>query len=188
MVVSILKGGVLGGLTMFLWGNVSWMLLHWHQASLLSFRNEVAVAQVLIENTPRAGVYVLPHPLKSSPVPVPKGGARAFVAFDSRGLESRGRPIGGGVLVQILGGICLTWLLYPVKKYWGRVFSAGAAGLFASIVADLPNWTWWSFSNNYTAVALIDRTLSGLMAGLVIAWILRDPPIPQKESVYFDKI
>ena len=39
MTTTLVKGTVLGGLALFLWGAVSWMVLPWHQATLLPFAN-----------------------------------------------------------------------------------------------------------------------------------------------------
>ncbi len=44
MLKRLLAGTVLGGLVMFAWGAVSWMLLPWHQPALQSFANEEVVA------------------------------------------------------------------------------------------------------------------------------------------------
>ncbi len=182
MKYALIKGGLLGGLVMFLWGNVSWAVLHWHQSSLRTFKDEAAVAKVLSANAPYRGVYVLPNPLKPAANPggesayAPATGPRAFVAYDDRALDSMARPLGGGLLIQLMGGFCLAWLLVNLRLgYWGRALSGGAAGLFTGIVADLPNWNWWSFSTNYTAVSLVDHTLAGLLAGFVIAWAAQEP-------------
>jgi hypothetical protein len=168
---ALFKGGILGGLTMFLWGMVSWTVLPWNRANLRAFTDEAAVAQVLVANAPVRGVYVVPGPDRAEST-----GPRAFVAFDARDLGVRGRPMGGGLLIQIFGGFCLTWLLIQARMgYWGRVGSAAAAGLFAGIVSDLPNWNWWNFSTGYTITSVVDHTLAGLLAGFVIAWAIQTP-------------
>jgi hypothetical protein len=57
------------------------------------------------------------------------------------------RPMGGSLFINILGALCLTWLLIRVHlPYGGRVLAATAAGVFAGVVADLPAWNWWGFS------------------------------------------
>jgi len=47
------------------------------------------------------------------------------------------------------------------------------AGLAASVISDLPNWNWWGYSAAYTAVNLVDYTLTWLLAGLVIAKVAK---------------
>ena len=174
MLKRLIKGGVLGGLTMFLWGMASWMVFPWNRANLRAFTDESKVAEVLTANAPVRGMYVLPRFDRAPSADAP--GPQAFVAFDERSPGSRARPIGGGLLIQILGGFCLTWLLIKAQLgYWGRVGSATAAGLFAGIVSDLPNWNWWTFSNGFTIASVADHTLAGLLAGMVIAWAIQEP-------------
>jgi hypothetical protein len=38
-----------------------------------------------------------------------------------------------------------------------------------------PNWNWWNFPTGYTVVSVLDHTLAGFLAGLVIAWALQEP-------------
>jgi hypothetical protein len=171
---ALIKGGLLGGLAMFIWGTISWTVLPWRRTSFRTFTDENAVAQILMANAPRRGVYVLPNPFRAGSLPV--DGPQAFVTFDERRPDSRGRPLGGGLLIHLLGAVCLTWLLVQAKLgYWGRVASATAAGLFAGVVSDLPNWNWWNFPTGYTVVSVLDHTLAGFLAGLVIAWTLHAP-------------
>jgi hypothetical protein len=176
MMNALLKGGLLGGLTMFLWANFSWAALPWRRAQIKTFADEAAVAQVLLANAPERGVYVLPNPFHPSGGEASANPPRAFVAFDERSAESMARPMGGGLMIQILGGFCLAWLLIKANLgYWGRGGSATGAGLFAGIVSDLPNWNWWSFPSGYTIVSVVDHTLAGCLAGLVIAWAIQEP-------------
>jgi hypothetical protein len=179
---ALMKGGFLGGLTMFLWGTVSWAVLPWNRANIRTFVDEKAVADVVLANAPVRGVYVLPRFDRSTKDPAM--GPQMFVAFDERSPGSRARPMGGGLMIQILGGFCLAWLLIKAQLgYWGRVGSATAAGLFAGVVSDLPHWNWWSFSNGFTIASVVDRTLAGFLAGLVIAWAIQDPkPVKRSES------
>jgi len=172
---SLIKGGVMGGLAMFLWGMVSWTVLPWHDASFLRLTDEGAVTAALSANAPRRGVYVLPQSTLNDGQ---GAGPRAFIAYDERVPSSMARPMGGSLLINILGALCLTWLLIRVHlPYGGRVLAAVAAGVFAGVVADLPAWNWWGFSTPYTIVSFVDHVLGGLVAGLVIAWVIDDRPL-----------
>jgi len=62
MVKKLLLGTVLGGLIVFAWGAISWMVLPWHAATLQAFTNEAAVSKVIQANAPQPGVYFLPNP------------------------------------------------------------------------------------------------------------------------------
>src|SRR2546428_13605020 len=67
MLKSLLLGGILGGLLLFAWGVVPWMLLPWHLATLEKFKDEAKVAQALTANATKSGVYLLPNVHKHEP-------------------------------------------------------------------------------------------------------------------------
>src|SRR2546427_1340435 len=67
MLKSISLGGLIGGLVLFAWGVVSWMLLPWHLATLEKFKDEAKVAQALTANATKSGVYLLPNVHKHEP-------------------------------------------------------------------------------------------------------------------------
>ena len=121
MMKALIKGGLLGGLAMFIWGTISWTVLPWRRTSFRTFTDENAVAQVLVANAPRRGVYVLPNPFRAGSLPV--DGPQAFVTFDERRPDSRGSsaisPIGiGGIFPPAT----------PSSPSWtipSRVFSPG---------------------------------------------------------------
>lgn len=47
---SLILGGLLGGLPLFVWGSISWMVLPWHLMTLEKFKDEATVAQALSTN------------------------------------------------------------------------------------------------------------------------------------------
>src|SRR5207247_8551108 len=67
MLKSLSLGGLIGGLVLFAWGVVSWMLLPWHLATLEKFKDEAKVAQALTANATKSGVYLLPNVHKHEP-------------------------------------------------------------------------------------------------------------------------
>lgn len=58
------KCALIGGLIVFIWGIVSWMLLPWHMMTTHKFINEEQVAMAIKANAPEDGIYFLPscHP------------------------------------------------------------------------------------------------------------------------------
>jgi hypothetical protein len=67
MLKALSLGGLIGGLVLFAWGVVSWMLLPWHLATLEKFKDEAKVAQALTANATTSGVYLLPNVHKHEP-------------------------------------------------------------------------------------------------------------------------
>jgi hypothetical protein len=185
---SILLGTVLGGLTAFLWSTISWEVLGWHDKPVRSFANEAQITAAISSQQLASGVYLLPKlPSGDGLSPEQAKAAQAaamqqfqkgpimFAAVRSSGFGSFPRAM----LIQLVSLMAaaglLTWLLLQTTglSYRRRVVFLSVAGLTASVIVDLPNWNWWGFSAAYTAVNLIDFTLTWSFAGLVIAKIVK---------------
>jgi hypothetical protein len=180
MFKTLIIGGVVGGLVAFLWTALSWTVLPWHGASLLSFTNEDAVAQAIVANAPEPGVYSLPNPNKAQGSAISdeamlarmEKGPNMFAVVQLKGDPVMWRPMATGLLIEIFGAALITWLLMRTVGlgYRGRVAFVVLAGLAGAIVCELPDWNWWHFSTAYTMGAILDRVVAALLSGLVIAW------------------
>lgn len=184
MLKSLFLGTVFGGLTAFLWSFISWSVLPWHEKQLHSFQNEDEVTAVIASHAPASGNYLLPTgpPEEGLTADQKKAaeeirtqkmekGPLVFAAVRKEGFGSFPKVLLTQLLCQMFAALLLTWMLLQTTglAYVRRVAFLATAGLAASVIADLPNWNWWAFSGAYTAVNVIDYTLTWLLAGLVIA-------------------
>ena len=184
MIKSLVLGAVLGGITAFLWSFISWELLPWHEKQLRSFQNEDEVLAVIASHAPQSGNYLLPTGPSEEGLSADQKkaaeeirmqkmqkGPLMFAAIRKEGFGSFPKALIAQVVYQMLAALLLTWMLLQTSglSYARRVAFLAVAGLAASVIADLPNWNWWGYSGTYTAVNLIDYTLTWLLAGLVIA-------------------
>jgi hypothetical protein len=62
----ILKCALIGGLTVFIWGFISWAILPWHEKTFNQFKDEKKVYEALKDNAPVSGIYILPNMYASS--------------------------------------------------------------------------------------------------------------------------
>jgi hypothetical protein len=188
MLKPLLLGAVLGGITAFLWSFISWSVLPWHEKQLRSFQNEDEVIAVISSHATQSGNYLLPTgPSQEGLTADQKKAAEeirmqkmlkgplVFAAVRKEGFGSFPKVLLTQLLYQIFAALLLTWMLLQTTglSYARRVAFVAIAGLAASVIADLPNWNWWAFSGAYTAVNLIDYTLTWLLAGLVIARVTK---------------
>jgi hypothetical protein len=188
MIRSLVLGTILGGLVAFLWSSVSWEVIGWHEKTLTTFQNEDDVSAVIASHITQSGTYLLPAgPSQAGMTSEQKKAAQnvqmqkmqkgpvMFAAIRRDGFGSFTRGLVAQVLIQMAGALLLTWLLLQTSglSYTRRVAFLAVAGLAASVVADLPNWNWWGVSGAYTAVNLIDYTITWLLAGLVIAKVAK---------------
>jgi len=155
---------------------------------LHSFQNEDEVSAIIVSHAPQSGNYILPtgpsqeglsgdQKKAAQEIRMQKmqKGPLMFAAIRKEGFGSFPKTLITQVLYQILAALLLTWMLLQTTglSYARRVAFLAVAGLAASVIADLPNWNWWAFSGAYTAVNVIDYTLTWLLAGLVIAKVAK---------------
>ncbi len=184
MLKSLVKGGILGGITLFLWGAVSWVVLPWHNMTLNKFTNEDTVAAVITANVKEPGVYFLPNAYhgpeateaekKAAYEAAQKRMTEGPVVFASvrlRGAPSMAPYALTGVVISIIGATLGTLLLLMTKAS-GYLRRAGFLSLFgftAGVVCFLPYWNWFEFSAAYTAASIVDLAVGWFLTGLVIA-------------------
>jgi hypothetical protein len=185
---SLALGGILGGLVLFVWGTVSWMVLPWHLMTLQKFTDEAAVAGILSLTAPQAGVYILPNPHKHDPgltqeqkkAAEEEGHRRMmrgpfmFASVSLSGVRDLKSALVTSLLGNILAALLATWLLLKTSGlgYLGRAGFLVLVAMTAAVIDYLPNWTWWTFSTSYTAVAFADLLIGWLLAGLVMAKVV----------------
>lgn len=179
---TLLKGGILGGLVLFVWGAVSWMCIPWHLKVFNDFENEAAVTKAITAQALKSGVYMLPgiaeRHKKDADAAMDKGMKAPLVMATVRLEDSlpMKRLMINEFIIQILAAFLVTAWMARVKGvgYMGRVIYVTLFGLAAGMVSYLPLWNWFGFSLAYTAVAMADLVLGWYFAGFVIARVTRD--------------
>ncbi|HVZ39894.1 MAG TPA: hypothetical protein VHI13_11500 [Candidatus Kapabacteria bacterium] len=179
----ILLGGILGGVTLFAWSFLSWMILPLHDSSLRDFTNDSAVAQVLLANVPESGVYHLPAIRGRAGESHDAGMARmmkgqhmlAAVRLGDMSSGDFGTLYGLQLLFMILTGCMMAWLLTRTTGlgYLGAASFLAVVGAVVAVTADLPNWNWWGFSLPFTIAYVVDHIVGSFLAGLVMARFVR---------------
>ena len=182
---AVLLGGLIGGVVLFIWGMVSYMLLPWHTATLEKFTNESAMAQALSAQAPRSGMYILPNPHRYDPTLTAEQrktaedqamtrmmqGPFLFAAVSLHGARDMGLAMVLNLLANILAAGLVTWLLLKTTglTYWGRVGFVVVLAFTTCLIAYVPYWIWWGFSGSFTAVEFADHLLGWGLTGLAIA-------------------
>lgn len=193
---SLVHGGVLGGLVLFAWGMISYMLLPWHAATLEQFKDEQAVAQVLAANAVGSGVYLLPNPHRHDPVLTAEQrkaaaedrvarmmqGPFMFAAVSMQGARDMGAALLLNLVVNMVSAGLVLWLLMQTSglSYRRRVGFVAMVGLAAAMIVHGPYWIWWGFSTLFTLVEFADPLIGWFFVGLVLA---RLAPAPASAGV-----
>ncbi len=186
---KLLKGGILGGLVLFIWGAISWTVLDWHISTLEKFPDENA-ATAFIEELPESGMYMLPLSFKLS-------GSASQTTIDEAIASSMKRketgPIvlasvwkGGtdanmiqqlvvALITQIIAAIIVTGLVLikPHTQFSGRFFQVILFALAAAIVTYIPYMNWFFFPTYYTIISILDLLIGWFFAAFVISHFTR---------------
>jgi hypothetical protein len=170
-VKKLVLGAVFGGIILFVFGSLSWMVLPWHAASLKKFANGDAVAAAVTANAAEGGVYINPFGQDAAAQEKMKTGPMLFVSYRPSGVPSMTGPMIEHFLNMVLVALLATWLVGKTTglSYWGRVVFITVMGFTAGIYCVLPNWTWWGFSSAYTLSQIADTTIGAFVSGLAIA-------------------
>src|SRR5580692_11805421 len=117
-----IRGAIIGGIIVFLWCLISWMVLPWHVMVLKKFNDEGSVAHIIKNNAPESGVYVLPNTYKYNPstpgqemeagMKMMQNGPTMFASVQVEGFgQKSARPFIVSLILQIIGAGIVTWML-----------------------------------------------------------------------------
>lgn len=164
--IQIIKSSLLGGLIVFLWGMISWMVLPLHRANIQSFSIEPAVQQILDANAPQSGVYVLPSEHKKM-----TQGPFAFVVYSKEGKAPMPLAMVRSFLIETAAAALIVFLILQtnIRPYWRRVSFVVYVALAGGIMCHLCNWNWMAFPTSYVALQFLDLMVGWFLAGLLIA-------------------
>ena len=140
----------------------------WHNAVTNKFLSEPAVAQILRENAPVAGVYYLPF-AEGDHRP---GEPAAFMNVLPNGFDmNMGKLMGTAIAGQLVAALLVLLLLRCTSglNYPQRVGFVALAGLVIGFVGHFPYWNWFGFSTPYIVVIILDSVIAWSLAGLVMA-------------------
>ena len=181
---QLVLGTLLGGIIVFAWGAVSWMVLPWHASTMRAFTSEQAVASAIRANAPLAGVYLLPNAHaqgkssreteRAAHERMKHGPVMLAVIRPSGADPDAGSLYLKGLLVEMAGALMMSLILLslPGLRYSHRVRIVTLVALAAGVLCRVSDWHWWGFSTNYTLTNIADTVIGWFLASLVIAKVV----------------
>lgn len=172
---KILKGAILGGITYFVWMNISWMGIGWHSSYMKSFSDETSVATALRGAASSDGIYALPDPKNcTSPdqmMAKMKAGPFAYIMLRPNGRStSMGMMMVLGLIASCFWSAIATFLLLRTTglSLFQKIGFVKISGLLGTLSVYFAQWNWWGFSETYVLVNVIDQGIAWGLVGLVL--------------------
>jgi hypothetical protein len=189
MAKRLALGSLLGGIVLFVWGAIAWMVIPWPGDPLRAFTNEAAVVQAVTANAPRSGNYLLPIEPNRAPgmsdeqyraarqaaMDRMTHGPMIFAAVRLEPMGSTSRPLLIQLLTELVLALMASCLLLQTGRlsYKGRVLFLTVVGLIIFVGGHADEWNWWSFSSAYMLMQFGAIVIGWLLASLVIAALVR---------------
>jgi hypothetical protein len=159
------KGTVAGGLIVFAWSALSWMVLPFHNKTIRPLPAPEAVVGALSQSP--SGVYLLTNDMKGQTAPTDPF---IFVAYHAQGWGSMGLTMLMGLIVQGVGAFFWTWILGKIpgltlkdSALYGAFF-----GLCVGVLGALPNALWWKFPLGFSLLYVADAMIGWTLASVAI--------------------
>ena len=188
MITTLLLGAAVGGVAAFFWGAISWMLLPWHHSTFLRFANEDAVAEAMLDNCPKAGIYGFPAPpqidknmtaeqkkaIEDKSASDLKNGPLIMAIVQRTGYESIGGKMVSALIIYVLASLAMSWLLMHTTglSLVERATFVSVVGLAGAIICRLTDWNWHGYSTRYTVVSVADAVIGWFLTGLAIGAVV----------------
>jgi hypothetical protein len=179
MRLRVLIAGLVGGIAMFLWSALAHAVLPLGQMGLSQIPNEAAARSALqsaMGSEPKDGLYVFPWMEMDSKGPAPTPGPSGMLIYHpERSFEMAPSMLVSEALSEIVQSIIAAFLLSltVLAGLLARTLFVAAIGVAAAIATNLSYWIWYGFPADYTAAQIIVILVGYLVAGVVIALVLK---------------
>jgi hypothetical protein len=186
--MKMLLAGIVGGVLLFVWGFLSWVILPIHKTSTHRLPNEETVVAVLRLTVPEKGVYLFPSMTESRSLSNPdkqweekyRQGPIGMIFFDPHGMAPF-MPLQmiNGLIIGMISSALVAWFLARstafTASYFTRVAYCGMFGVFLVVGGNLLMWNWFNEPNDWVFGLIIDNIIGWVLAGLAIAAFIKAP-------------
>ena len=187
MLKQIIIGGIVGGITLFFCGFISWGAMDWHHnTTIRSHEGISAVVENIDQHLPETGVYYFPPMLfeqhdteaMADWMELHKTVPHGMIFYNATpGDPMPPMRLVRGFLVDIIASMMATILLIlalpSLGGYWSRVFYVLALGVFAILSVHLVAAVFHDMPISWTTGQSLDMTASWFLVGLVLGGIIK---------------
>jgi hypothetical protein len=178
----VVLAALLGGIAMFVWGSIGHLLTPIGEAGFRNLPGEAPVLDAIRANVPEDGMYFFPGMDERAKTAEGhaewqrryEAGPSGLLIVHPHGEQSiNARLLLVELFSNILAAGLAAWAATHARTYARRVALVTAFGLCAWTSIEISYWNWYGFPAAYTLAQLVDQVVGFLVAGLVIAAIVR---------------
>ncbi len=193
MTKKIILGGILAGLSLFVWSSLAHTVLPIGAMGISATTNDDALLASLRANLPTPGFYFIPgqqmmHAERASGAERKKlmdewqtkygGGAWAVVMYHPSGASLlEARQLVGELTADVVAGLIMAFALLMaaarVRSFAGRVGFVTLIGLLPWLIVDFSYLNWYGFPFAYETGQLLDQGVGAALAGIGLAVLFR---------------
>ena len=170
--LRIIIAGLVGGIAMYIWSAVAHVATPLGQAGVSTLPNEAAVTEALKTGTAgKPGLYLFPAAAMTTPnLPGPSG----LLVYQDKANDMTPVTLGQEAAVELVEALLAALLsVTALSGYLSRVLFVSGVGLVAVLSSNPSLWIWYKFPGDYVGAAIVIDLVGYVVAGLVIAAILR---------------
>jgi hypothetical protein len=194
---KIVSAGILGGIILWVWGFLSWVVLPLHLSSIRTIPNETEIVGMLGRSLPEKGVYEFPAmPREAAGMPAAEqeaamaaymqkyqSGPTGMIFFDPEGKDPfMVNQMISGLLIFILSASMVAWLLSRStaagESFLSRIVYCGMIGTLIAVGCHLSDWNWMGYPFDWTRALMFDSIIAWVLAGMGISAIIKQKPTP----------
>lgn len=193
MAKRVVMGGILGGLTMFVWLFVAHEFLPLGEMGVGEIPKEAPVLSAMQSAIPQAGLYLFPG-LGLGPTATLQQRNAAMPAYMKKYEQSPhgllvyhpasgpfnfGAALAREGALNLLEGLLAAWLLSWAaagKRYDARAGFVVILGALAAVTTSVGYWNWYEFPGNYVAGYIVTQVIGFTLMGLVAAAFVKSAP------------
>lgn len=189
---KIMMSGIVGGIILWVWGFLAWVVLPIHVGSMRAVPDDAAVVENLTRSLPSKGVYVIPWMPAETADLAPeqletemntyseklRAGPLAMIFYDPAGKDPfMAEQMIVGLFIFIITAGIVGWFLSrstaAAGSYLSGVIYCGMIGVLVAIGTHLSDWNWMGYPFDWSSALMLDSVVGWLLAGLGIAAVIR---------------
>ncbi|MCB1066847.1 MAG: hypothetical protein KDK56_01545 [Simkania sp.] len=172
--ISFIGAIIIGTLLAYVWSCLSWTVFPFHEWTLKTFTNTETVAQVITQNAPESGVYMIPSCEHHQDT------ARGPLVLSAVRLQGINPNMVKEIIIHLITLLISTTFIATLLqslasslKYVQKIGVIVCIALIGAILNQTPLWNWHFFSPSFVLMGIVDQVVMYFIAGIGMAGLIK---------------